>query len=294
MTRDAGRRGSRPPLCVSLVMGALCLGLGACAGAPSRPFVEPAVSRTPEDVLAALHAREARIHNLKGLFQADVRGARLPWSRRIHGTLFYRRPDWIRVTGLTRAGGAVFDFLLRGDTYALRVPERRDAVVGRVAELERLGDASVPIRLSLRAVELLLGKASRLSRSPDTPVEGHTYRYSAPAAFPLSTFPAGRFGGRRHVWVDRDSAHMRAVEYRTVEEETRLALSASDFRPVDDGRAGRDGVREQRPGSGEPSNALVLPFAVTATVPATSESVALAFLELAVNVPLSERAFRVP
>ena len=296
MNRCVCRRHPRSPLLLLLVLGAMLLGLAACAGVSPPRSVPPEPSRTPEEVLAALHAREAGIDSLKGLFQADIRGAYLPFSRRIHGTLFYQRPHLIRVTGLTRAGGMVFDFLLREQSYTLRVADRRDVMVGRVADLHRLGDVGLPIRLSLRAVELLLGKSLEASPSPEIRVEGDAYRYIvSPAAFPSATVPDGRhdlFGGRQHVWVDRYSAHIRAVEFRTLEEETRLALSASDFRPVPDGHNG-DGSREHRQGSHEQAGALALPFVIHATDSATSGSVELSFLELAANVFLPERAFRV-
>ncbi len=278
------------PFLLSLAVGALCLCLEACAGSASPSFITPAFPRTTEEVLATIHAREARIHTLKGLFQADIRGAYLPFSRRIHGTLFYQRPHLIRVTGLTRAGGTVFDFVMRGQSYAFRVPERRNIMIGRVAELGRLGDMSMPIQLSLRAVELLLGKAPWASRSPEMRVEGDAYRYSAPVTFPDSQHDPS--GGRQHVWVDRYSAHIHTVEFRTSEEETRLALSASDFRPVDDGHDRQDGSHEHQTGSHEQASALVLPFVINATDSTTSGSVELSFLELSANVSLPEQAFR--
>ncbi len=279
-----------------LVLTVLLLGLEACAGVSSPPVLAPEFSRTPEDVLATLHAREAKIHSLKGLFQADIRGAYLPFSHRIHGTLFYERPDSIRVTGLTRTGGALFDFLVRGESYALRVPERRNVVVGRMVDLHRLGDVSLPIQLSLHAVNLLIGKAPWASRSPEMRVEGHAYRYTIPVVFRPATFPdrpQDPSDGLQHVWVDRSSAQIHTIEYRTVEEEPWLALSASDFQSVDDGHAGREISREHRHGSSEPANALMLPFVIHATDATTSESVELVFLELTANVPLSEQAFHV-
>ena len=286
MNRGVCRRGPFSPLLLPLCLGTLFLGLEACAGVSSLPSVTPEHWRTPDEVLATIHAREARIHSLKGLFQADIRGSRLPFSRRIHGTLFYQRPHLIRVTGLTRAGGTVFDFLLREQSYTLRMPEHRDVMVGHVADLHRLDDMmSLPIQLSLRVVDLLIGNALRDVSSPEIRVEGDAYRYTvSPVAFPP--------GGRQHVWVDRYSAHVHAVEFRTSEEETRLALSASDFRPVYDGHDG-DSSREHRNGAYEQTGALVLPFAVSATDSETSGSVELAFLELAANVSLPEQAFRV-
>ncbi len=296
MNPDVWRRDTFSLLRLSLALGVVFLGIEACTGASSLPVATPERSRTSEEVLTILRAREARIHNLKGLFQADIRGAHLPFSRRIHGTLFYQRPHSIRVTGLTRVGGRVFDFLLRGQSYALRVPERRDVVIGHVTDLRRLGDVSMPIQLSLHAVDLLLGKVPWASRSPDMRVEGKAYRYSVPVAFPSAMFPNGwpdPSGGRQYVWVDRYSAHMHTIEYRTSEEDTRLVLSASDFRPVANGQDGRGDSHERRSGADEQANALVLPFVINATDLTTSGLVELAFLELVANVALPSQSFHV-
>ncbi len=254
-----------------LVAGALLVGLEACAGVTSLPPPPSGALERPltsDEALATLRAREANLESVKGLFRADVRGARASFSGHIRGTLLYRRPQFIHIQGFTRWGGRVFDFLLRGQSYSLRVPEHRNAVVGHVADLSRLGDLRLPIQLSMRAVEMLLGKAPWASRSPAVRVEEDAYRY---------TVPLSVAGGRRHVWVDRYSAQIRAIEDRTPDEETRVALTASDFRRVPDGaRGGADN--------------LMLPFVVEIEDRAASGSVELAFLELAANVPLSERA----
>lgn len=296
LNRGVCRRDLFSPLRLWLALGVVFFGIEACTGVSSVPAVTPEGVRTSEEVLAILHARESRIHSLKGLFQADIRGAHLPFSRRIHGTLFYQRPHSIRVTGLTRVGGRVFDFLLRGQVYALRVPERPDMIVGHVGDLRGLGDMSMPIQLSLHAVDLLLGKVPWASRSPDMRVDGQAYRYSVPVAFPPAMVPDGwpdSSGGRQYVWVDRYSAHMHTIEYRTSEEDTRLVLSASDFRLVDNGQDEQDGSHERQNRSDEQANALVLPFVINATDLTTAGLVELAFLELAANVALPSQSFHV-
>ena len=119
-----------------VAVGVLCLSLGACAGRAPAPRVEPAPARapvlTPQQVLATLHAREANITSLKGLFQADVEGSFSPFSHSIQGTLFYQRPRSIRIKGFTRFGGTLFDFLLNGRPYSLHTADRLYPIVGRV------------------------------------------------------------------------------------------------------------------------------------------------------------------
>ena len=112
----------RPPLFAWVAVGVLSLSLGACAGRAPSPPVEPGPSLTPQEVLATLHAREANLASVKGLFQADVKGALSPLAFRLQGTLLYQRPQSIRITGFTQFGSTLFDFLLNGQSYSLHRP----------------------------------------------------------------------------------------------------------------------------------------------------------------------------
>lgn len=257
--------------------GALFLSLGACVSRVPSPSVAPESTPTPEQVLATLHAREANITSLKGLFRADIQGSLLPFSQRIQGTLFYQRPQSIRIRGFTRFGGTVFDFLLRGQSYALRMPEHQDPVVGHVPDFRRLGTLSGPVQLSLRAIEVLLGKLHwPADQFREVQVEETAYRYTVP----LSSVDVWNdsSSGLQHVWVDRDSARIQIIEYRTSEEKPLVTLTASDFRNV------REGPYKQR-------SAIVLPFSVEVKDHLSSGSVEFEFSELAANVPMSENEF---
>ena len=133
----------RRPFVRWVAVGVLSLCLGACAGRVPSPPVEPVPARapvlTPQQVLAALHAREANITSLKGLFQADVEGSFSPFSHSIQGTLFYQRPRSIRLKGFTRFGGTLFDFLLNGRPYTLHTAGRLYPMVGRLPDVRPLG-----------------------------------------------------------------------------------------------------------------------------------------------------------
>ena len=268
----------RRPFFAWVAGGVLVLSLGACAGrAPSPPLVAPGPVLTPEAVLATIHAREANITSLKGLFQADVQGPLSSFSYRIQGTLFYQRPQSIRIKGFTRFGGTIFDFLLHGRSYALRMPQRRNPVVGQVPDFRRLGDLSVPVQLSLRAIDLLLGKIRwTADQFREVGVAKTAYRYTVS----LSPVNARNDSVLQHVWVDRRSARIQAIEYRTSEGEKLITLTASDFRNV-------------REGSHDQAGSMGFPFLVEVKDHTTSGSVTLEFSELVANVPVSGNEFAV-
>lgn len=265
----------RNPCATWSVFGVLLLGLGACTSVPPvrPPVPEPAL--TPETVLSTLRSREANIKSLKGLFQADIRGSDLLFPYRIQGTLFYQRPQSIRITGVTRLGGTAFDFLVRDDTYVLRVPGQPNIVVGRMDDLTRLGDLRVPVQLSVCALQVLLGKIPGTS-DHQVRLENGSYQYTMPVSSEDSLI--GSADGLQRVLVDRHSAQIHAIEYLTSDKRTQLAFTASDFQPV------RDASNAQM-------NAIMLPFTIEARDHTTSGSVELEFLELVANVPLSEEAF---
>ncbi len=268
----------KSPFLTWVAGGVLFLSLGACVSRVPSPSVALEPALTPEEVLATLHAREANITSLKGLFQADIQGPFLLFSQRIQGILLYQRPHSIRIKGLTRFGGTAFDFLLHGPSYALRMPEHREPVVGSVQDdFRRLGTLRVPVQLSLRAVEVLLGKIQwAADQFREVQVEETSYRYTVPLSLADSWNDSS--GGLQHVWVDRYSARIQTIEYRTAEEKMLATLTASDFRNVREGSHGQLG-------------SLQLPFFVEVQDHKTSGSIKFEFSELVVNVPLSETPF---
>lgn len=268
----------RSPSLAWVAVGVLFLSLGACAGrAPApqipAPQVPPGPALTPQEVLAALQEREANIASLKGLFQADVTGALSLFSYRLQGTLLYQRPQAIRIKGFTHFGGTLFDFLLNGQSYSLRRPDDLEPVVGTVPDFRRLGDLGVPVQLSLRALDLLLGKvpwtAEQFSevRSTNT-----AYRYTV-ALSPVNTRKVSLL---QHIWVDRYAALILAIEYRTPEGKQLITLRASDFRNV-----------------ASNGQSVALPFTVVVEDHTSPGSVTLEFSELAANVPVPGNEFAI-
>ena len=257
------------------VVGLLLFGLAACTRlAPVRSPL-PDVALTPEAILSTLREREANLESLKGLFQVDVQTSALSFLSRVRGTLVYQRPQSVRITGITFLGGPVFDFVARGGTYVLRVPWQPNVIVGRVDDLTGLGELRSPIQLSLGALQVLLGNVPMTADS-EVRLEDESYRYTIHLSPGKSLLDFA--DGVQHVWVDRYSAQIRAIDYLTADERTQLTFTASDFRAV----------RDESPARG---NSIVLPFHVQARDSATSGSVTLTFLELVANVPPSEKAF---
>lgn len=263
----------RCPFLAWVAGGALVLSLGACAGRAPAPQVAPGPALSPQKVLATLHAREANTRSLKGLFQADVQGAFSPFSYRIQGTLLYQRPQSIRIKGLTQFGGTLFDFLLHGQSYALHRPDRLNPVVGQVPDFRRLGDLRIPVQLSLRALDLVLGKVRWTAEQfREVRVAKAAYRYTV-ALSPVKSLKSPVL---QDMWVDRYSARIRAIEYRTSDGKKLITLTASDFRNV-----GSDG------------QSMALPFLVKVQDHMSSGSVTLEFSELVANVPVPENEFAI-
>ena len=116
-----------------------------------------------QGILERLKARAERIHRLKGLFRVAITGSILPISRTIPGVVFYKRPDSIRLKGLTPVGGTFFQFVRDGEDYRLLIPGNGQSSKGKIHELNRAGDMGQVVELSLRALDAVLGKFERLS-----------------------------------------------------------------------------------------------------------------------------------
>lgn len=260
-----------------VAVGVLSLSLGACASRAPSPPVEPAPARapvlTPQQVLATLHAREANITSLKGLFQADVEGSFSPFSHSIQGTLIYQRPQSIRIKGFTRFGGTLFDFLLNGRPYSLHTADRLYPIVGRMPDFRPLGDLGLPVQLSMRAVDVLLGRLRwSAEQFREVRVANTAYRYTVA----LSYANESNVSVLQHVWVDHSSALIQGIEYYSAKGKKLATLTASDYRTVGP--------------PGQPDS-VVLPFSIEVKEYVTSGSVRLKFSEIVPNIPVPGKEF---
>jgi outer membrane lipoprotein-sorting protein len=83
------------------------LSLSACSFFTTRAD-EPLRQATLQELTTLLAERQAAIHSMKGMFSAKLTGGILPIGQRVEGTVFYQRPDAIRLRGFTAFGGELF------------------------------------------------------------------------------------------------------------------------------------------------------------------------------------------
>ena len=78
---------------------AVCLWLTGCTGMHHGTFTAVPDDQS-ERVLASLRVKESAIRQLRGLFQASVSGAGIPFSQRFNGMMSYDSPDRVHLTGI--------------------------------------------------------------------------------------------------------------------------------------------------------------------------------------------------
>jgi hypothetical protein len=196
------------------------------------------------------------------------------FAHSIEGTVLYQRPDQYRIKGFTRFGGLVFDFVLSQGFYALRVKDQPKPILGGMDNFQQLGDLRLPVLLSLRAIEVLLGKM-RLSNDqiPLLVQQEKVYLLEIPSD---SRIDEATFS--QHIMLDRDSLQVRQLDYLDVSRESVLSIRSSDFRRVRDSSPSEPQVLE-------------LPFVVQAEDRIQAGSITLEFMEIVANESLDETLF---
>ena len=257
------------------------IGFTGCTSTPlPRPEPEPKAIFTPsysqEEVLAVLHAKEAAIVTLKGLFQADIRGEGMPFGQTINGTVMYQRPDALRLKGFSRFGNTLFDFLLKQKNFVIRVEGEEGIFTGRIAELEAAKGAHLPIQLSFQALSVILGKIQltdadqvRFVEDPD----GYQFQL-----MPMQAKPGTLLNWTQHIYVDRRYTQVSQVDYLRPDGQVAVSVRASDFRRVLDA-------------SPVQTQTLFLPYAVVAENHQEKGNVSMKFLEMLANGPLDAKVF---
>lgn len=165
------------------------------SGLESRREVSPEISK--DALLTLLAERQRAASTIKAL--VDVRGP----TGSFLGMLQMRLPEHIRFQGLDPLGRTAFDFISRGEDFALYLPARREVITGRVDALAREAGPAVPVPLPdlLAAVSALV--------SPFVDVEEAAALERRDGAYLLNIFLSdpGRpsaSGGRlvRRLWFD--------------------------------------------------------------------------------------------
>ncbi|MBI4001274.1 MAG: hypothetical protein HY348_05780 [Nitrospira defluvii] len=235
---------------------------------------------TAEQLTALLQEQAEEVRTIKGLFSAKITGGILPIGQRVQGTVFYQRPNAIRLRGFTAVGSELFEFVQIEDQFKLRLPTMDREVVGRPSETDRLGQLTRPFQLSVWAMSGIIGtqvvgpqEQVRLTE------DGDRYRLdvlTAPGnngAAPLVT---------RRIWFDRRNLLVVQEEKLSPAGDIEATMQFDDYRAV--GASEAAGVINMQ----EPVAAkrILRPFAIHMTDGQGSGSLHVTFHELIPNEPI--------
>lgn len=229
---------------------------------------------TVEELTVLLSQREEAIQTMKGLFTAKVRGGIIPIASRVEGSLYYRRPNAMRLRGFTAVGGELFEFVQAGDQFRLRLPTMGRVLSGNPSDMSEMGKLARPFQLSVWAMGGVLGTGKIAEDETVTLVEeGDRYRLevSGPS-------PSGAQFIRRRLWFERQTLHIvredRLTESGTVE----ATIQYEDFRAIGE---------VETAGSHDADERLQRPFRIVLEDGKGQGSVHVTFHELIPNKPVT-------
>ncbi|MBS0170063.1 MAG: hypothetical protein JSR62_06875 [Nitrospira sp.] len=236
---------------------------------------------TAEQLITLLQEQAGEVRTIKGLFSAKITGGILPIGQRIQGTVFYERPNAIRLRGFSAVGSEIFEFVQIEDQFKLRLPTMGKEVTGRPSEADQLGKLTRPFQLSVWAMSGITGTQAvgpqeqvRLSEDGD--------RYRLDVFTEAGSAGAAPFVSRR-IWFDRRNLLVVQEERLTPEGDIEATMQFDDYRAV--GAApevtptlnGQSSVGDKR---------IMRPFAIRMTDGQGSGSLQVTFHELVPNEPI--------
>lgn len=250
----------------------LLLLLGGCAALAPREDV-PLKQASLQELTQLLRQRESAIQTMKGLFSAKVRGGLLPIASRVEGTVYYQRPNAIRLRGFSAVGSELFEFVQADDQYKLRLPTMGRVLSGRPSEMDHMGKLTRPFQLSVWAINGVLGTGAIGKQETATLVEeGARYRLDVAG-------PDGRLA--RRIWFDRRELLVVREERVGPSGEVDAIMQFDDYRPVGVPvvlAAAQDGTETNPP--------LLRPFKISLEDGRGQGSVQMTFHELIPNEQL--------
>ncbi|MFO0773947.1 MAG: hypothetical protein U0172_04685 [Nitrospiraceae bacterium] len=188
----------------------------------------PLQTVSAKELVSLMQTRADATRSAKGLFQAKIKGPGLLLPARIDGTVFYQRPDAMRVRGFSFFGGELFELVLNGDRYRLALPTERREMRGSVSELGQVEKFGRPVQLSLWAVYGALGLTTVAPQDRVTLTQdGDRYRLDAVGA-PGSSLD----GVARRLWFDRSNLLLVQEEWLGANGQVEATMRYEDFRPV--------------------------------------------------------------
>lgn len=187
---------------------------------------------TVQELTTLLRQREAAVQSLKGLFSAKIRGGLIPIASRIEGTVYYRRPNALRLRGFTSLGNELFDFVQTEDLYKIRLPLEGKTYAGHQSDMKDAGPLARFSQLSVWAVGGVLGTNSIAGNEMGKVVEEKgRYRLDVYATATGGTSPSRP--PIRRLWFDRRLLVVQE-EWLGSSGEIEATIQYDDFRPLED------------------------------------------------------------
>jgi hypothetical protein len=246
--------------------------LPACTLFPSREEVQ-LKQATAEELTVLLSEREAAIQTMKGLFSAKVRGGIIPIASRVEGSLYYRRPNAMRLRGFTAVGGELFEFVQAGDQFRLRLPTMGRVLSGSPSDMSEMGKLARPFQLSVWAMGGVLG-TGKITQDETVALveEGDRYRLDV-----FGPSPNGTPLMHRQLWFERQALHVVREDRLTESGAMEATIQYEDFRTISEAKAvSSDGDRP-----------LQRPFKISLEDGRGQGSVQVTFHEMTPNLPLT-------
>ena len=263
---------------VSSIVAVLILSGCALFGPTDRIPLQEA---TAEQLTALLQEQAEEVRTIKGLFSAKITGGILPIGQRVQGTVFYQRPDAIRLRGFSAVGSELFEFVQIEDQFKLRLPAMGKEVTGRPSEADQLGQLTRPFQLSVWAMSGIIGtRAVAPHEQVRLSEEGTRYRLDVVTAPGSNNQPS--FVSRR-IWFDRRNLLVVQEERLTAAGKVDATMQFDDYRAVgptppatltSNGQSAEGGMRIMRP------------FSIRMTDGQGSGSLQVTFHELVPNEPI--------
>ncbi|OQW34702.1 MAG: hypothetical protein A4E19_17425 [Nitrospira sp. SG-bin1] len=192
----------------------------------------PLKSVTAEEFTTVLRKREASIQSMKGLFSAKVRGGLIPIVSRVEGTVYYRRPNALRLRGFTPLGTELFDFVQADDLYRLRLPLEGKTYAGHQSDMKDVGKLARFSQLSVWAVGGVLGTNS-IARDEMVKVVEERGRYRLDVYAPATGGTSSMRPPIRRLWFDRRMLVVQE-EWLGSGGEVEATIQYDDFRPLEE------------------------------------------------------------
>lgn len=278
-----GRRAemTRTTASIRMVAVLLCIvSLSGCALFGSSENI-PLKQATVEQLTALLQKQAGEVQTIKGLFSAKITaGGILPIGQRVQGTVFYQRPNAIRLRGFSAVGSELFEFVQIEDQFKLRLPTMGREVTGRPSETDRLGQLTRPFELSVWAMSGIIGtQAVGTHESVRLQEDGDQYRldvWSPPdknGAAPLLI---------RRIWFERRHLLVVQEERMSPSGEVDATMQFDDYRAVGSAATAQP-VNVQTP---EMDKRIMRPFSIRMTDGLGSGRLQVTFHELVPNEPI--------